>query len=191
MYTGNIILAVDPGPQSSGLLKYNVRDRLKPVLEFDSEIDNDVLLYRIAKGDFKDCDDMAMEYMVSSYGQAVADSTFRTQMWSGRIAQAWLMSGKPLPMALSRQTIGAHLTHTNKWNDTKVGAALRVRFDEPLSPKHPRGPLKGLTKHAWSACAIAVTAGDGMKSYYKDQLLTFASMEGDDRDLGRNAIGVL
>jgi hypothetical protein len=179
---GRIIYCLDPGSSISGFVKLDTVSMEKPILEAHDGIHNDVLLYRIMTNDVDVSCPLIIEYIHSSNGQPVDDNTCRTIMMTGRFVQAWIQAGGSMPVALTRKQIGSHFTHSIKTSDKLIGAAIRNHYGEPMSPKHPKGPLKGVTGHAWQALAVGLAYAQGLRSYSKGKLVSFGCPDDDPED---------
>lgn len=150
------ILAIDPGTEESGYCVF--ADGRVVVCGTAS---NDTLVRMLPmqlapghEGDGFHCDTLAIE-MVASYGMAVGKDVFETVRWIGRFQQAW-----PNPDAVRlvyRADVKMHLCHTMKAKDPNIRAALIDLLGAPGTKKSP-SPTYGVSGHAWSALAVAVTA---------------------------------
>lgn len=154
------IFAIDPGPVESAWLELAEQ---WPVA-FATE-PNAIVLDRI--GDTL-AHVLAIETIVS-YGMSVGAETFDTCVWAGRFVQAFL-DGRELPagsdrvMLVPRPDVKLHLCHSRRAKDPNVRQALIDRYGPGKSAaiglKKTPGPLYGVSGHAWSALAVAVTAAD-------------------------------
>ena len=159
-----IILAIDPGPVTSGYVCY-VTSTNEPhrILDWADEIPNTELAQKIALIPYQGfhADELAIEY-IASYGMLLDDRTLRTQYYVGYFSalfQAYTQ-GRPVH-CFYRKTILTALCGSAKAKSTNLKSAICNLFDEPAPPKRPKGPLKGLTHHAWDALAVALTRGLG------------------------------
>lgn len=153
------ILAIDPGTTHSGYVVYETETNTVP--EFTDEIDNMELAAKIASPWLNDIAEFAVEY-VKSYGMPVGDSVFRTQYFVGYfLAIFQIYSGNKPAHCFYRDTILAHHCGVVKAKDKNLKIVICERFNEPTHPKRPKGPLKGMKDHAWSALAVALTRADG------------------------------
>lgn len=101
--------------------------------------------------------------MVASYGMPVGREVFETVLWIGRFVQA-----APQPEAVDliyRRDVKLHLCGTSKAKDANIRQALLDLFERAGGGKTPQvgtkaqpGPLYGVSSHAWSAIAVAITA---------------------------------
>jgi hypothetical protein len=155
------ILAIDPGPEVSGLVGYDSRAKhvLRvfpsfPNLELAEELPALAPVY----------DALAFE-MVACYGMPVGAEVFETVFWAGRFAEifGWRSSHK-----VYRKDVKLFLCNTLRASDAVVRQALLDRFARTgggvvpqIGIKSAPGPLYGVRKHAWSALAVAVTFAHG------------------------------
>lgn len=150
------VLGIDPGPTQSGVCIFDGKRTL-----FAAVMDNAELLELIKFNEW-DPEVMAVERIVS-YGKAIDQGTIDTAVMIGRCLQAWEYDDST--MLIPRPAILRHVL-TEKVQkgkaDAQVRAALIARLGEPGSSKK-RGPTYGVTSHAWSALAVAVTAYDRLQ----------------------------
>ncbi|MAH47126.1 hypothetical protein CMI37_14965 [Candidatus Pacearchaeota archaeon] len=152
------LLAIDPGTTHSGLVTYDGTR----VTHANSDMHNDAVLECVLEHDY---DHLAVE-MVASYGMPVGRETFQTVLWIGRFIQA-----SPVPHTLVyRKSAGSipgivwSLCKDAKAKDANIRRALLDRFPATgggatpqVGTKKQPGPLYGVSRHAWSALAVAVT----------------------------------
>lgn len=137
-------LGIDPGPlESCGVL-------------FDGESVVEVVNMRTRELAFWINDSSArMEVaceMVSSYGMAVGAEVFQT------VAQIGILVGLvPDIRLIPRGDVKLHLCHSMRAKDANVRQAL-LDLLGPVGTKKNPGPCYGVSKHAWAALAVAVTA---------------------------------
>lgn len=159
-----MILGIDPGTTQSGWVLY----AHGKVIDC-GVMDNVDLCRRIAEGNFglTWADHIAIE-MVASYGMAVGKETFRTVWWSGRFAEAWFKAVGKLPVEVFRQAVKLHLCGNPRAKDANIRQALIDRYGgeggkaAAIGKKANPGPLYGVSSHAWSALAVAVTAEESL-----------------------------
>lgn len=148
------ILAIDPGTEQSGWCLYDTESVIGCGVS-----PNGPLLYGI--------NDMAADFlaieMVASYGMAVGKDVFETVRWIGRFQQAWKRPDDA--MLVYRRDVKLHLCNSAKAKDANIRQALLDLFPRTGGGKTPQvgtkakpGPLYGVSSHAWSALAVAVTA---------------------------------
>lgn len=148
------IFAIDPGTVESGWCV------LGPAgVVCSGVMPNDELLQRVAESG---APRLAIE-MIASYGMAVGREVFETCVWIGRFKQAW--RDPDAVELVYRKTVKIHLCGTTKAKDPNVRQALLDMFPSTGGGKTPQvgtkgapGPLFGVSSHAWSALAVAVTA---------------------------------
>ncbi|HUH36695.1 MAG TPA: hypothetical protein VL027_01995 [Spongiibacteraceae bacterium] len=151
----SVILAIDLGPQHSGWCLYD--PSAHRVLEC-GVADNSELAYGI--------NDMAADWLaierVASYGMAVGRDVFETCEWVGDFRRAW--TGPPA-LLIYRRDVKLHLCNSAKAKDANIRQALLDMFPRTGGGKTPQvgtkakpGPLFGVSSHAWSALAAAITA---------------------------------
>jgi len=101
-----------------------------------------------------DADILAIEKIVN-YGVAVGQEVFDTCVFMGRCQQAW--NDPAAVVFVPRLSVKKFLCGTGKAKDPQVRGALIARLG-PSGSKAKPGPTYGVTSHAWSALAVAVTA---------------------------------
>lgn len=152
------VLAVDPGPTESGYCLYN-----GSVLQAGT-MDNKLLYGRIRTGQFGVKTAYIFE-KIRSYGRPVGSSTFETCFETGRMYEAAVTitsMGAPVDR-IEFGDVKKHLCHGSKGKDADFRKALIARFGgdpESKSRKKMPGQLQGVSRHAWSALALAVTWWD-------------------------------
>lgn len=143
-----IILSIDPGTTSSGVVRYDSIAR--SVLFAVSKMDNHDLL-KIVQDDNGAC--LAIEVMENQGRAQVGSSTFDTMRWVGRFQQAW-HSPEQVRLVTRRQEKRA-LGLKAGANDSDVRRALIEQIGQVGTKSEP-GPCYGVAGHAWSALAVAV-----------------------------------
>jgi hypothetical protein len=147
------LLSIDPGTDKSGWV----------ILEDGRVSSSDVspnagvleLVSRWNEG-------LAIE-MIAGMGMAVGQTTFDTCVWIGRFQQAYFR-----PDAVQfvyRRDVKLHLCGNSRAKDPNIRQALLDMFPRTGGGKTPQvgtkampGPLYGVSSHAWSALAVAITA---------------------------------
>ncbi len=160
------ILAIDPGLRVSGyVLLAGARVELSGVLP-NEEIVDTVIPSLLEPGTL-----LAIEEIMAQ-GQHVGLDVFRTVRWYGRFEERWLRLGGPPVRFVFRKDVKRHLIGTASGKDQQVRCALLDLWggeEAALGPKGQkvkkgeakiRGPLYGISSHAWSALAVAVTVRD-------------------------------
>lgn len=139
-----MILAIDPGPEKSGYCYLGGGK-----VSVSGEMSNADLKVEISRGRHSA---VAIE-MIASYGMAVGKDVFETCVWIGRFIEA---ATDPVTLVY-RKDVKMHLCGTMKAKDANIRQALIDMLGKPGTKKNP-GPTYGVTGHAWSALAVAVTA---------------------------------
>jgi hypothetical protein len=143
-----VIFAIDPGTTQSG---WALLDGAKVA---DSGVsDNHDLLRWVQAG--QGADVLAIE-MVASYGMAVGREVFETVRWIGRFQQAW--RDPEAVRLVYRKDVKLHLCGDTRAKDPNIRQALLDQLG-PAGTKKAPGNTYGVKSHAWSALAVAVTAG--------------------------------
>lgn len=142
------IFAIDPGPKQSGWVVFEAGKVL------GSGVDDNHDLLRWVQADQKS-DSLVIE-MIAGMGMAVGQSTFDTCRWIGRFQQAW-RDPEAVRLVL-RRDVKLHLCGDSRAKDPNIRRALLDLLGEQGTKKTP-GPTYGVKSHAWSALAVAVTAG--------------------------------
>lgn len=150
-----MILAIDPGTEKSGWVRYEGQRVVDSDVSTNAEI-----LDMIDAGGF---DELAIE-MIASYGMAVGREVFETCVWIGRFIECFR---DPAAVRLIyRRDVKLHLCGSPKAKDPNIRASLIDRFggkDKAIGRKATPGPLYGVKSHAWAALAVAVTAAEFTK----------------------------
>lgn len=154
-----LALAIDPGPEKSGIVFYDGKYTDTSVMNPCSDIKNEDILKLDVTHEFKP--DIILMEMISSYGMAVGASTFETCVWIGRFTQHF---GADKTELIYRRDIRLHLCDTARAKDANIRQAIIDRFPATGGGKLPQvgikkqpGPLFGMSSHAWSALAIGIT----------------------------------
>lgn len=166
------IVAVDPGPEKSGVVLYDP-EISEPVV-WAAVSANDDLLHLLAihalpcdGGDGSPCElspanhVLVVESMVPR-GQPVYRQTMETLVWIGRFIQAW--DGPHV--LLDRESVKRRLVQSSTAGvgDAHVRAAIMERFGGPEKAKGRKaapGPLYHVKSHAMAALALAVAHSEG------------------------------
>jgi len=144
------ILAIDPGPEQSGVVEWDGKRVISAAILPNNEIIETFYRGTVAG-------DMVIE-MVASYGMPVGESVFETVFWIGRFCEAW----KGPFTRISRKDVKMHLCHNTRAKDSNIRQALRDRFGEKPTKARPN-PVYGefkLKKDEWQAFALAVVWWD-------------------------------
>lgn len=160
-----LILAIDPGPETSGVVHYDAAEqRINAALNAP----NDELLALL--GDWRRADVMVIE-QIKSYGMGFGDTLIDTIFWTGRFVEAWARQSQAPWVLMPRKTAVANLCCTAKAGNAQVSAAIRERFPQTgggarpsVGTKAKRGPLfilkQAKAPHVWQALALALTYQD-------------------------------
>jgi hypothetical protein len=141
------ILAIDPGPiESTYVLLGNQIIENKTVNNIQM---NDVLEGLAAGG-------MKVEVIceeVASFGMPVGKAVFDTCRWEGEFRCLCRERGIPF-YSVTRTTIKIFWCNSVRAKDANIRQRLLDFYGPPGTKKAP-GPTYGISKHAWSALAIA------------------------------------
>ena len=161
-----IVIGIDPGPLKCGLVRYDTDD--KRVVESFKDADVDFVLRYIGKSQAQH---IGIE-RVQSYGIAGGD-LLRTSEVVGRLwQQAFRQDHYAIEGGLSlhyRRDVLRFLDVTGKGSRDSLVRARLIEMHggtraEAQGSKRNQGPLYGVSSHAWSALAVALTAADGVKT---------------------------
>lgn len=148
------ILAIDPGTDKSGWVRLD-----DGRIEMFGVDDNDFVLDIVSNTTSAD---IAIE-MIASFGMAVGREVFETCVWIGRFVQA--AKNPEAVQLIYRRDVKLHLCGSSKAKDPNIRQALLDMFPRTgggatpqVGTKKQPGPLFGVSSHAWSALAVAVTA---------------------------------
>jgi hypothetical protein len=147
-----LVLAIDPGTTQSGFVTMD-GDRL-----ISSGMMPNHEMLALVSGHVGE---VAIE-MVASYGMAVGKEIFETVRWIGRFQQA--ARAPEAVRLIYRRDVKLHVCGSVKAKDSNVRQSLLDMFPGTGGGKTPQigtkalpGPLYGVSSHAWSALAVAVT----------------------------------
>ena len=151
-----MILGIDPGTTESGWVHYDndagivMEAGVSPNEQVLVEVVRWVPLYG----------PITIENIESSRGMPVGADTFTTVRWIGRFQQA---ARRPADVILiDRRDVKLHICGQSKAKDSNIRQAL-IDLLGPPGCKADKGPTYGVTKHAWQALAVAVTAADQLE----------------------------
>jgi len=168
------ILAIDPGPENSALVNWDV-DRgciVKRIIVHNEAVvvgcrlrGMDVLENDKLDWDTQ-CDKLVIE-KIASYGMPVGEEVFATCRWTGRFMQSWMgndhTQSKDITL-ITRGQVKMHRCGSMRAKDSNIHQALLDRFgpgkDKAVGTKKNPGPLYGVVKDIWAALAVAVTWSD-------------------------------
>lgn len=150
-----IVLALDPGPAQSGWVEFDGERVL------DCGVMPNAQLLALLPHDQR-ADLLAIE-MIASYGMPVGREVFETCLWIGRFQQAWTQPDEV--RLVYRKDVKMLLCGSSRAKDPNVRQALIDLFPATgggatpqIGTKAKRGPLYGVSTHAWPALGVAVTA---------------------------------
>lgn len=143
-----IVIGLDPGTTESAMVVFDGKGITNIFMDDNYKIRE--LLSN--KSHFSGAPVLAIED-VKSYGMTVGVSTFETVKWIGRFIEVW---GEKDTVCIPRRDVKIHLCGSMKAKDKNISQVLKDRFGEPGTKKAP-GKLYGISKHLWSALAVAVT----------------------------------
>lgn len=146
-----IVLGIDPGPETSGVVWFNAPAR--KVYWADQQMDNRELI-GLLRSDVQ-ASNFACECIEAMYAH-VGKETVRTIRFCGAIEEAVTSRGQEIAM-LSPQEVKKRVCGTASAKDPAVRQALIDLLGPPGTKKNP-GPTFGVSKHAWRALAVAVAA---------------------------------
>ena len=187
-----IIFSIDPGPSKSGSVLFDTKEQ--KVLWCANDIDNtDVREYIMDRDKYHDpsvyhpipdvkFDIVAIE-TIEPMGLTLGNSTINTAIWVGRYYElVTYLYGDSSAMLISRGDEKIMLCGCKTFIDPQTGKrqgvknkqvrqAIIDRFPPTGGGKTPQvgtkklpGPLYGVSTHAWSAVAIALTCEEQLKS---------------------------
>lgn len=160
-----IVVSIDPGTTESAIVVWDgqkiiranfvpndsmVQLLTEPLLLLDS---SDLRVWAMAE--------LYVE-MIASYGMAVGKEVFETCLWIGRFIERWDGMGKRHKL-IYRRDVKLHHCGTARAKDANIRAELINKYGAPGTKKAP-GLTYGISKHLWSAFAIAtyVTETNGI-----------------------------
>lgn len=146
-----VIYALDPGPTETGWCLF---DGVK-VLDSGTADNADVRRWVCADNN---SDYLAIE-MIANMGMAVGASTFDTVRWIGRFQECW--RNPEFVQLIFRREVKSCICGNQQAKDANIRQALIDRLG-PQGTKRLPGPTYGVSGHAWSALAVAVTAFEKM-----------------------------
>lgn len=148
------VLALDPGPEITGFVFW---DSETEEVDHSGNPDNETLLesVRSLKKNEIPCDAIAIEW-IESFSTA-NNTLYETCLIIGRFYEIAKQLGIPVYL-ITRRTVKSVVAGTNKAKDADIRRILIEDFGDIADMKgRQKGALKGVSSHAWSALAIAVT----------------------------------
>lgn len=143
-----VVLAIDPGPATSGWVLWDG----EKILGGEPDAENEAILRCVQR---RECP-VVIEW-ITSYGMAVGKDVFETCYWVGRLDVAGDAE------RIARWRIKTHLCGSPRAKDPNIRQALIDRFGgvggrrAAVGTKADPGPLYGCKRHMWAALALAVT----------------------------------
>lgn len=177
-----ILLAIDPGPQQSAMVIYDVASGLPTG---SITLDNGDLIERVADSHAVGASHLAIE-MIASYGKPVGVETFETCVWIGRFLDRGKQAGLRVDRVF-RLEVKKHVCNAGDAKDPHIRQALIDRFGGPAAlvkakrctrKKHGPNPVHGdcgcggtgrigfdgvlasVNGDEWAALGVAVTYAD-------------------------------
>lgn len=142
-----IILACDPGPEKSSFVWFDSESRrVTSAMDYSNVQAYDRL------SQFEEYDIFVIE-KVACMGMAVGAEVFETVFWTGIFCER----ARPKTYhRIKRGEIKMHLCGSMRAKDANIRQALIDKLGPQGTKKNP-GPTYGISKHLWSALAVAVT----------------------------------
>ena len=154
----SVILAIDPGTTESGWVMFEAGRVLTSGTSPNARVLEKI---RMVGGYVMAGLHAPVQLAVERFearGMPIGDESIETLLWTGRFIQAWHEPDKVA--RVKRSTVKLHLCGTARAKDPNVRQALIDSLGPPGTKKAP-GPTHGVTSHAWSALAVAVTVAQG------------------------------
>lgn len=152
------LLSIDPGPELSAWVRYDVVAG-RPVAW--AKAPNADVLDQITGRDAPAAGGLAVE-MIASYGMPVGAEVFETCVWIGRFAQRWADLGGGVPLRVYRREVKLHLCGSARAKDSHVRQSLIDRYGPgkhlAVGLKASPGPLYGMKADVWQSLGVAITA---------------------------------
>jgi hypothetical protein len=157
----NWILAIDPGPSTSGVIL--AEDSNPPAIVMaDPKMNNDDILLALSENQWQ-ADTLLIE-QVESYGMAVGADVFETVYQSGQFAHAWKTRTTSEAVRIPRKRVKLTLCQSMRAKDPNIRQAIIDRYPPTGGGRCPQignkampGPLRHVASHAWSALALIIT----------------------------------
>jgi hypothetical protein len=138
------ILAIDPGPKESAILRW-----IQGRIDAAEILPNDAIRQALAFYQPESLDVVAIE-MVACFGMAVGREVFETCLFIGRLQER-----SPIePRLVYRLQVKLHHCKSARAKDANIRQVLIDKYGAPGTKKAP-GLTYGLKSHLWSAFAIA------------------------------------
>lgn len=157
------ILGIDGGTWKTGWVIY---DTIEHRVEGSGVTENEEFLEFITSEATDRVDTVAMEDVRSSFGKPAGAELFSTSFLNGRVFERLRILRPNVPVFKLARTIDVKPTicGTNNAKDPNVRQAILEMFPQEGGGKTPAvgtkgqpGRLYGISSHAWSALAVALT----------------------------------
>lgn len=164
-----LILAIDPGPTTSGAVLFDAEERR--VLKAEKEANNEALRQMIRKGSA----DLVLCEWIENYGMVVGKDVFCTVRWIGRFEEAAIGHRNPFTFddkvlfdTVTRKQVKIQLCNSMQAKDKNVRQAVIDLFggDEVALGRDPIGNGCDVCE-AWPGSPCVSKAGKAMKSTHK------------------------
>jgi hypothetical protein len=166
------LLAIDPGTDSSGYVIWDghsilekgfvdnstLLDMLRhyPVELCGKQYRDNVCAMQSEQGNKNGGRIQVAVEMIQSFGMPVGRETFSTCLVVGRVIE--ICHTKTMPcLLIFRQDVKQYLCHSARAKDSNIRQAIIDLLGPPGTKKSP-GVTYGISKHLWSALAVALTA---------------------------------
>lgn len=154
-----IILAIDPGPTSSGLVLYDAAAGVVLEARPDLSVSEAVMWLRVAE--LRRPQPIVAIERVQSTGQSGA-SLLQTSEVVGRLWQAAEAQGYPVRLVYRREVCRV-LDVSGGGKDAQVRQRMLEAHPGGTGTKRAPGPLFGVTSHAWQALGLAYAVAHGAR----------------------------
>jgi hypothetical protein len=155
-----MILALDPGTETSGLVLYD--EARSTVVRAEARASHSEVMRSIVEhcGGHGFGQGIVVCEMIASYGLSVGAEVFETCVWIGRYWQQVAEQGGRFERVF-RRDVKLHLCNHPRAKDPDIRQALIDRFgpgkEKAIGKKKAPGPLFEVTEHSWAALAVGVT----------------------------------
>lgn len=143
-----IYFGIDPGPRECCGVLFDGESVIEVVNMETRQLVDWILVQREVSNLHIACE------WIESFGMAVGRETFET------VAQIGIIVGAlPELRLIPRRDVKLNICKSPRAKDGNVRQAIIDRFG-PVGTKKDPGPCYGVSKHAWAALAVAITACD-------------------------------
>lgn len=150
-----IIFAIDPGPEKSAFVVYDMED--KRIIDANILENRGIKMCLQSTQPTLKHDCLAIE-MIASYGMPVGASVFETCVWIGRFIE--VRKCRKI-VRINRISIKNHICHSSRAKDSNIRQAIIDMYGgktKAIGLKKTPGPLYGFKADMWAALAVAITA---------------------------------